>query len=419
MSTQLVGRATEVARLIAATIDGAGAVVSGGAGVGKTVLADAVAKQVAATGSRVEWVVATEASRSIPFGALAPLLPDDINTLHPAVVLGAMIRRQRDLGGPRAGLVVVDDAHLLDDHSAAALLGLVTSGAGRVLITLRGGEAVPDAVRALWKDGFVDRIEIAPFDQAGTQEFLESCLGGEVGAGTASLLWQHTRGNALFLGELVRQARADDRLVDEHGVWIWRGDLTVPSQLADLLDRRFDGLDADGFDALGMLVLGEPLTLTVLSDLVSLDATAELESRDIIQADERDGAVWYRFAHPMLAAAAARRITPAHRRRLADSLVGAPDTGIDVVRRGDLATRHERTTRCRAAARRRAARCSSTRPALALRLAERALPFDPGPQSALMVADAHAELGDVDRAREAQAEPRPTCATTPICSRFA
>jgi len=32
---------------------------------------------------------------AIPFGALAPLIPDDVNALHPAVVLGAIIRRQR------------------------------------------------------------------------------------------------------------------------------------------------------------------------------------------------------------------------------------------------------------------------------------------------------------------------------------
>jgi putative protein kinase ArgK-like GTPase of G3E family len=82
VSTQLVGRATELAGLVAATFDGAGAVVSGPAGVGKTALADAVAKQIAATGSRVDWVVATDASRSIPFGALAPLLPDDVNAPH-------------------------------------------------------------------------------------------------------------------------------------------------------------------------------------------------------------------------------------------------------------------------------------------------------------------------------------------------
>jgi hypothetical protein len=44
-----------------------------------------------------------------------------------------------------------------------------------------------------------------------------------------------------------------------------------------------------------------------------------------------------------------------------------------------------------------------TQPALARRLAERALPHDPTPLSALLLADAHAELGQVDAARDAQA----------------
>ena len=44
-----------------------------------------------------------------------------------------------------------------------------------------------------------------------------------------------------------------------------------------------------------------------------------------------------------------------------------------------------------------------TQPDLARRLAERALPHDPTPLSALLLADAHAELGQVDAARHAQA----------------
>jgi predicted ATPase len=270
----LVSRETELAELVEATTYGSGAVLSGPAGVGKTALANAIAKHVSTKGGRVEWVVATDASRSIPFGALGALLPGDVDERHPALVLGAIIRRQRELDERKLGLIVVDDAHLLDDHSAATLLGLVTAGAGRVVATVRSGEAAPDAVGALWKDGFLARCEVGPFARAATARFAESCLGGEVAAGTASLLWQHTQGNALFLSELIRQARADNRLADEHGVWMWRGDMTVPPRLADLLDRRFDRLGPAALDALGALVLGEPLSLSMLTDVVSIDGIA-------------------------------------------------------------------------------------------------------------------------------------------------
>ena len=77
MGKQLVARERELAELVTAVTDGHGAVLSGPAGVGKTALAAAVARHVEAFGDRVERLVATEASRSIWFGALAPVLPPD------------------------------------------------------------------------------------------------------------------------------------------------------------------------------------------------------------------------------------------------------------------------------------------------------------------------------------------------------
>jgi DNA-binding CsgD family transcriptional regulator len=398
---QLVARERELAELLA-SVSAGGAVLSGPPGVGKTALAAAVAQQVESTGDRVERLVATEASRSISFGTLAPLLPDDVAPLHPALVLGAIRRRQQQLGGPRSPLLVVDDAHLLDDHSAATLLGLVSTGAARLVATVRAGEAAPDAVHALWKDGFIAHHEVAPFDRPATQQFLATILGGEVATGTTSVLWQHTRGNALYLTELARDARASHRLVSESGVWIWHGGLSVPPRLAELLDRRFDGLDPAGLDALGALVLGEPLPIAALEDIATIAGVAELEARQVVMTEERDGIVWYRFAHPMLGAAAANRLTPTRRRRLADALLAAPSSGADVVRRA-MWQLDTSTTPDVELLRAGASAVFLTQPDLARRLVERALPHDPTPLSALLLADAHAELGQIDAARQAQA----------------
>jgi DNA-binding CsgD family transcriptional regulator len=257
-------------------------------------------------------------------------------------------------------------------------------------------------VRALWKDSFLAAFDLEPFDPAASRRFLAARLGGDVSATAADLLWRHTRGNALFLSELARQARLDGRLIDEHGVWMWRGDLTIPARLADLLDQRFDGLDEDGLDALGALVLGEPLPLSALTAVASADGIAALEARRIVDVGDREGTTWYRFDHPMLAAAAARRITPARRRRLADALVVTPVAGVDLVRRAmwQLDTSATPDVDVLLAA---AGAVFLTQPELALRLAERALPHAPGPQAALMVADARAELGEVAAARAAQA----------------
>ncbi len=400
MGRQLVARTRELTELLAAATAGRGAVLSGPAGVGKTSLAAVVAERVEASGDPVERIVATEASRTISFGALAPLLTDDVSPQHPALVVQAIHRHQRERAGDRPTLLVIDDAHLLDDQSAAAVLGLVTSGSLRVVATVREGTPAPDAVHALWKDGYLPRHEITPFDRDGTRAFLTSVLGGEVGSGTASFLWQHTRGNALYLSELVRDATTNDHLVEQQGVWIWRGDLTVPPRLADLLDRRFDGLDAAGLDALAALVLGEPLALATLEAVASIEGVAELEARQIVAGGGHDPRL--RFAHPMIGAAAVRHITPTRRRRIADALTAAGGGGADdVVRRAmwqlDGSGRPDVEL-----LRDAAAAVFLTQPDLARRFVERALPHDETPLSALLLADAHAELGDVDAARAAQ-----------------
>ena len=129
-----------------------GAVLRGESGMGKTALAQVVADRLTAAGESVVWIVATAASQPMPFGALAPLLADDLPALHPALVLGHVSRALSAASrGRRVPLVVVDDAHFLDDQSAATVLGLVSGGGARVLATVPSGTTPPDAVVALWK----------------------------------------------------------------------------------------------------------------------------------------------------------------------------------------------------------------------------------------------------------------------------
>ena len=90
-------------------------------------------------------------------------------------------------------------------------------------------------------------------------------------------MWQRTQGNALFLTEIVRHARRNGDIHDEGGVWVWTADEQVPARLVDLLEQRFDGLGPSGRDAVGALVLGEPLSLDSLVVLASEDGIAEAE----------------------------------------------------------------------------------------------------------------------------------------------
>ena len=183
---------------------------------------------------------------------------------------------------------------------------------------------------------------------------------------------------------------------------MWRGDLTIPARLADLLDQRFDGLDETGLDALGALVLGEPLPLSTLTAVASPDGIAALEVRRIVDA----GGPGRHDVVPLRPSDARRgggpQDHPGPTAPLADALVARPVDGVDVVRRAmwqlDASATPDVDVLLAAAG-----AVFLTQPELALRLAEHALPHAPGPRAALMVADARAELGEVDAARAAQA----------------
>src|SRR5437899_1323560 len=118
----LMGRREELALFeqALATSGMSGVVFAGAAGVGKTRLAREALAAAEAKGWVARWAVATQAAASIPFGALAHLLPAvEVGVANRVELLrGAAARLAEEAGGRRVALGV-DDAHLLDDASAA------------------------------------------------------------------------------------------------------------------------------------------------------------------------------------------------------------------------------------------------------------------------------------------------------------
>lgn len=398
----LVARGGELARVTRSVGHGDGAMVAGAAGMGKTALAATVAGERAASGVPVVWTVATAASRLTPFGALAPLLPPELASGNPALVPAVIGERLRQRFGSGRVLLVVDDAQLLDDHSAAAVLALVTSGVVRLLVTFRTGEHASDAVTALWKDHLLDRVDLGPLDRAGARALLCRRVGGDVAEGAVELLWTHSRGNPLFLSELARFGVVSGRFVARSGVWCWQGSTGVPPRLEELLRGRFNDVSTAGRDALEVLALGEPLPYDTLAAVTGPEAILELDERQLVTSDGSDGVVRLRFAHPLLHAVAARRLTPARRRAIAQRLCRAPADQVDLPRR---ASWQEAAGGIPDAELLLAAADSVlvTDPELAARLAERVAQHHDDVRSAVRLSHAWAELGQAHRARTALA----------------
>jgi DNA-binding NarL/FixJ family response regulator len=291
-----------------------GVVLVGAAGVGKTTLARTV---TASLRSELRWIACTETSRSIPLGAVAPLV-GVLASRDPAALMAAARETLVNHGDT---VIVVEDAHLLDRLSATLLHQIAVDGTGRILATIRNGEPVHDAVTALWKDGYLQRLELQPFTKHQSIALIETVLGGSLEGLSADVMWESSGGNPLFLRYMVEGSLNAGTLTQINGVWQLRGPTVVPSGLAALLEDRLDHAGADAVNALKLLALCEPLGIDILSKLVGEDAVDAAEVHGLIRI-VRDGPhVDARFSHPLFGDVVRRRIGTASARKLRGSIV--------------------------------------------------------------------------------------------------
>ena len=230
---QLLDRPDEIDAIRSAleSTDTCGVVLVGAAGVGKTTLARTV---TSALTNKVHWTACTESSRSIPLGAFAHWV--GATASRDPIALLASARESLVADGDV--VVGVDDAHLLDQLSATLLHQFAVDHAGHVVATVRNGEPVPDAVTSLWKDGYLQRLELQPFSKQQSIALIETVLGGTLEGLSADVMWESSGGNPLFLRSMVEGAVDAGTLTEVNGVWQFRGPTVIPSGLAELLDDR-------------------------------------------------------------------------------------------------------------------------------------------------------------------------------------
>ena len=215
----LVGRSSEISHLRASISGRRGAVITGPAGVGKTVLAAVGVEYARDLKMSVALVAGTEAARPYPFGAFAAHLHRDSDLVGPESHADQLRRYMHELlddAGQRPLLVFVDDAHLLDDGSASLVHQLVQAGAATVIAcVLSSGRAGPpggESMAVLWKDYGATRIELGSLDGQAVEDLLLAVLGGPVDTVSLRQLAERSLGDPLFLHELVAGAVQDGSL---------------------------------------------------------------------------------------------------------------------------------------------------------------------------------------------------------------
>ncbi|MGQ0803139.1 MAG: ATP-binding protein [Actinomycetota bacterium] len=331
MATQwaLVGRQRELARVAEAMERGDGGVLlSGPAGVGKTRLALECLDLAAARGYATARVRANRSAATIPYGAFAPLLPVSGRAAEGrAEVLRQATEAIVAAADGEPLMLLVDDAHDLDEASAALLLQLVVSGQLFALVTVRSNEPAPDPVVMLWKDELLTRIDVPPLSAKDVGRLMAAVLGGPVDGSTVQAFWVASEGNALFLRELILSGTESSRLSEQQGIWRLRGTPEPSPRLAELVELRLGALDDADRAVLEVVSVGEPVGLAELERSASRDQIERLERRGLVEVLVEDRRRQVRMAHPLYGEVVRGSLPAARRARicrdLADAIVAA------------------------------------------------------------------------------------------------
>jgi DNA-binding CsgD family transcriptional regulator len=358
MTGGVIGRDPELASIgeLLMRIEGGpvALILSGEAGIGKTVLWNTGVERAERAGVRVLSCRCGEGEASLAFGGLSDLLgavfpqlaaalaPPRRHALEVALLLAesdseplderavslALLDSLRLLADDRAALVAVDDAQWLDASSARVLqMSLRRLRGERVglLATLREGETrAPVGLEQVFAAERLVRHRLGPLSLGGLHHLLRDRLGLELARPELVRLRETTAGNPLYALELGRELLRTGRRPAAGRM------LPVPESLSALLGARLARLPEAGDALLLAAALARPKVEVIVA------ASAHGERAPTLQALEtalREGVIEVddsrvRFAHPLLASVCYQQ-APIWRRRAAHralaSVVGEPD----------------------------------------------------------------------------------------------
>ncbi|MFJ7074224.1 LuxR C-terminal-related transcriptional regulator [Streptomyces sp. NPDC098781] len=259
-----------------------GIVVTGPAGCGKTRLVTEAVR-----GTDCARVAGTPETRRIRFAAFAHLVPETAS-LHGAF---------QHLSGVR--LLLVDDAHLLDDASAALVHQLAVHGRTRLLVVTTDGAPATGAISRLWTGELLPRLSLRPLPQEETARLL---TGEAAGVGleplTVNRLHRLCQGDLRLLRDVVDAVRERGLLsrFPDTDDWAWRGPLPVTATVRERTAHVLDHGRPEERDILERLAFAEPLPLHLERDRLDLLTLERLEADALVHVDDQ-GSV--RLAHPL------------------------------------------------------------------------------------------------------------------------
>ncbi|OBB88210.1 LuxR family transcriptional regulator [Mycobacterium colombiense] len=289
-----------------------GVALVGDSGVGKSTLARMLAKTVEAAGRTVRFALGTQTGCAVPLGAFSRVVSLGVGH-EPAIMLAAA---HNTLGQDKNLVVMVDEAQLLDPLSATLINQLAAGRSARLIVTIRSGDPVLDAVTALLKERMLLTVHIDPFTREQTGLLADTVLGGPVESGLVDELYERSAGNLLLLRGFLTAGRESGALVHTDRGWHLQGPLRPDRELNDALEFQLQSLTSAELEVVELLATAELLELEILRDICDADAMANLERRGLIQLVADGSHTVAQLHHPMLGEAAVRHAGVVRSRQL-------------------------------------------------------------------------------------------------------
>ena len=194
--------------------------------------------------------------------------------------------------------IQVDDAHLLDAASAGLIGNLCRLGGVQLLITTRAVSAPAPAIVTLWRDDLITRVDVPPFTINEVETLLSESLDAAVDTSLVREIFQSTGGNPMFVRESVRAGLADKTLVQLHDTWIREGKSAPDGRMVDLVAAELGHLSRPEREAVELIALAEPLSLSDARPHIDEDVLDRLMSAGVARVDQ--GVTANRLATPVL-----------------------------------------------------------------------------------------------------------------------
>ncbi|MCZ4606997.1 LuxR C-terminal-related transcriptional regulator [Streptomyces sp. Lzd4kr] len=277
----------------------AGFVIHGSAGVGKSRLADEFRRLAVREGMQCGHATASVPASAIPLGAIAHLVPRGVDLSDPVSGFADVARTLASDGQSKV-VFLVDDLHLLDTTSAVLLRQLMDAGVIMLIGTIRSGEPIGEAVAVLQTGEGVHRVDLAELSSRQIDLLLHQVLDAPVSRGTLRALSETSRGNALYLRELVLGAISAGTLRTDGEMWdLVGGALTGTRRLAELIGARLESMGPQARPVLDLLALCEPVSLADAEAAATPETLAALEEAALIHVSLDRQRTEITLAHPL------------------------------------------------------------------------------------------------------------------------